>query len=90
VRRADAVEPFFTFDVDPPAFNTTTGKREGMCTFAVDNSEFHIAIMRRGIYQVPFHRGHFALEADQPLWSKSVGDEISADEIGHTLLALID
>jgi hypothetical protein len=57
VRRADAVEPFFTFDVDPPAFNTTTGKRESMCTFAVDNSEFHIAIVRRGIYQAPFHSG---------------------------------
>ncbi len=57
MRRAYVVNPFLVFDVNPPTFNMTAGKREGMRAFAIDNGQFEIAIKRRGIYQVPFHGG---------------------------------
>jgi hypothetical protein len=47
--------PFLGFDVDPAADNTTTGEYQSVRAFAVDNSEFHIAINRRRIYRLPLH-----------------------------------
>jgi hypothetical protein len=61
------VKAFVSFGVDPPTFNTTTGKRERKRAFAVDNCEFEVAIKRCGIYQVPFHGGHRPPQADEPL-----------------------
>ena len=49
---------FVGFGIEPVAARkASTGKRDRMRAFAVDNSELQIAAERCSIYKLPFHDG---------------------------------
>jgi hypothetical protein len=51
----DEVKLFLGYGVQPAADNTSAGKCESVFAVAVDNGEFHIAVVRSGIYWLPVH-----------------------------------
>ena len=68
MRGAYVVNPFVGLSIKPAAISKTTAwKSDELRPCAVDDSELQVAVVRRGIYQVPFHAMIIAHQADRPL-----------------------